>query len=101
MTGTLETERAMAIEEESRRLRYLRVMVDLTTCILMQGRLTREEAETLVAATRQRALALFPDKGETYDLILAPRFARLVREFVAIGPSSAKVLPFPARSVAT
>jgi hypothetical protein len=35
----------------------------------------------LVAATRRRALELFPDKEETYELILAPRFARLLDEF--------------------
>lgn len=85
---------AEAIDEENRRLHRLRLMVDVTASILMQGRLTQEEAEALVAATRERALALFPDKGETYDLILAPRFSRLIREFV-IGPSSARVLYFP------
>ena len=53
------------------------------------------EAEDLVAATRRRALALFLDKAETYDLILAPRFARLMRDFVL--PASPKILPFRPR----
>jgi hypothetical protein len=69
------------IAEEERRLRQLRMTVDLTCCILMQGRLTRREAEELVAAARRRALQLFPDKEETYELILAPRFRRLMDEF--------------------
>ena len=43
--------------------------------------MTRAEAEDLVAAARRRALELFPDKAATYDLILAPRFARLMDEF--------------------
>ncbi len=70
-----------AVEEEARRLRQLRMVVDLTCNVLMQGRLSHEEAEDLVAAARRRALELFPDKETTYELILAPRFARLVREF--------------------
>ena len=85
-----------ALEEENRRLRQLRLMVDLTANILMQARLTHAEAVALVTATRERALVLFPDKADTYDLILAPRFARLVREFVdRLG--SPRILPFPPR----
>jgi hypothetical protein len=57
------------------------MVVDLASAVLMQGRLSRREAEDLVAATRRRALELFPDKEETYELILAPRFARLLDEF--------------------
>jgi hypothetical protein len=70
-----------AMAEESSRLRQLRMVVDLTSNVLMQGRLPHDEAEELVAAARRRALELFPDKETTYELILAPRFARLVREF--------------------
>ena len=100
MTIGVETEGGpVALEDENRRLRQLRFMVDLTANILMQARLTPAEAATLVAATRERALALFPDKSDTYDLILAPRFARLVREFVD-GPPPGKVLPFPSRPFA-
>lgn len=69
--------------------------VDLTAAVLAQGRLSRPEAEDLVAATRRRALQLFPDKEGTYDLVLAPRFARLLNEFVGPAPSAARVLPFP------
>jgi hypothetical protein len=70
-----------AVEEEVLRLRLLRMVVDLTCHVLMQGRLSPDEAEDLVSAARRRALDLFPDKEATYELILAPRFARLVREF--------------------
>ena len=78
--------------DERRRLRMLRMVVDLTTNVLAQGGMTRLEAEALVAATRRRALELFPDKASTYDLILAPRFARLLDEFA--GPPAPNVLPF-------
>ena len=61
--------------------------VDLTCNVLMQQPMTRRQAERLVAATRQRILELFPDKEQTYELILAPRFARLMNEFVETEPS--------------
>jgi hypothetical protein len=86
-TGTVDPE-----ADERQRLRMLRMVVDLTTNVLAQGHMTRLEAEALVAATRRRALELFPDKAATYDLILAPRFARLMDEFA--GPPAGNVLPF-------
>ena len=85
-----EAERAEAVAEEQDRVRRLRTLVDLTTAVLMQGRLTPEEALDVVACARRDALELFPDKEATYDLILAPRFERLMREFV----QPAKVLAF-------
>jgi len=69
-----------AIAEEARRVRILRTTVDLIANILIQEPLSQEEARALVTATRKRALELFPDKGETFDLILKPRFERLLRE---------------------
>ena len=90
-----EDDRARAIAEENRRARVLRMVVDLTSNVLVQGRLTRAEAEDLVAAARQRALELFPGKEETYELILAPRFARLMDEFVGPPRTGARVLRFP------
>ena len=91
-----ETADRAAVEEEARRLRLLRMVVDLTCNVLMQGRLSRDEAEDLVSAARRRALELFPDKEATYELILAPRFARLVREF-APAKKTAPVPPIPSR----
>jgi len=70
-----------AEDDERRRLRLLKMVVDLTCNVLAQGRMPRPEAEALVAAARKRALELFPDKAGTYALILAPRFARLLDEF--------------------
>jgi len=87
-------ERARALADEARRVRQLRVIVDLTTSLLAQQPMGRDEAERLVAAARRRILELFPDKEQTYDLILAPRFARLLDE--AVGPArSGSVLSFP------
>jgi hypothetical protein len=70
------------IREENRRMRILRIIVDLTTMILMQGDISRQEALELVRVTKQKILQLFPDKEATYDLIYKPRFERLLRQFV-------------------
>ena len=40
-----EAERAQAVADEQRRARVLRTLVDLTASVLVQGRLTRAEAE--------------------------------------------------------
>jgi len=69
------------IAREERRLRYLRVLVDLTANLIRQGGLGRSEAEALVEAARRHILDLFPGKEATYDLIYRPRFERLIREF--------------------
>jgi hypothetical protein len=87
---------AEAIQDEERRARRLRLVVDITCSVLMQAQLTRDEAEDVVATARRAALDLFPDKEETFDLILAPRFARLMDEFVGPRPPR-RILPFPAR----
>ena len=68
------------IREENLKVRRLRMVVDLVTSVLAQSDLPIEEATELVAATRQYALQLFPDKGPTYDLIYRPRFQRLLAE---------------------
>ena len=89
MTGAPEYD----VTEEHRRSRQLRILVDLTCNVIAQGRLTRAEAQDLVDAARRRILELFPGKEDTFDLVLAPRFARLINEF-ARTPAARKVLPF-------
>ncbi|MGO9272517.1 MAG: hypothetical protein ACLQOO_20180 [Terriglobia bacterium] len=68
------------IREENRKVRRLQIVVDLVMSCLWQEDLPMEEASEMVAATRQFALHLFPDKGATYDLIYKPRFQRLLAE---------------------
>jgi hypothetical protein len=62
----------------------------------MQSQMTQRDAEQLVAAVRERILALFPGADDTYELLYARRFQRLIDEFAR--PNSAGravVLPFP------
>jgi hypothetical protein len=85
-----------ALADERRRVRELRTSVDLTCAVLQQGRLSRAEADELVAAVRRRALELFPDKGHVFDLVLAPRLQRILDEVFPV-PPPARVLPFRGR----
>lgn len=69
-----------AVALETKKIRRLRVLVDLTSSLLVQSELPLAEAIRLVQAVRTQALALFPGKERAYDLIYAPRFARILRE---------------------
>lgn len=72
--------RAQALAEEQRRMRQLRARVDIAAAAVRVYPLSRAEAEAVVLALRAQVLRLFPDKAETFDLIYAPRFRRLIDE---------------------
>jgi hypothetical protein len=85
----------LALADEERRADALRRTVDVACALLRQARLPRDEAEEIVAFTKKRVLELFPGKEDVFDLVLAPRFARILDEFCA--PPRARVLSFPPR----
>jgi hypothetical protein len=69
------------IQEEARKVRRLQVVVDLVMALIAQSDdLAVEEAAEQVAATRNYALRLFPDKEQTYNLLYQPRFQKLMSE---------------------
>ncbi len=78
--------------EEERRLRRLRLLVDLAQAVLMQqSDLTLREAFNIMRDTKKAALNLFPDKEQVYDLIYSPRLRKIVQErFVIQGGLSGK-----------
>jgi hypothetical protein len=82
-----------AVAEEQARADRLRRTVDVACALLRQGRLSRDEAEALVAETRRRALALFPGKENVFDLVLAPRFKRIMEEFCTGGMPCTRAKP--------
>jgi hypothetical protein len=63
-----------------RRLDRLRRLADVTCSLLRQARMGLGEAHELVALARRQALELFPDKGGVFDLVLGPRFQRIIDE---------------------
>ena len=68
------------IQEERKKLRYLRLIVDLTLQLLYQEDLTVSEMLELVEATKKQVLTLFPGKEFQFELIYRPRFNRVIQE---------------------
>lgn len=69
------------LKEENRKLRHLRLMIDLTMQLLYQKKdLTLMEGIHHIKLAKQYALSLFPDKGDTFDLIFRPRLMRVIKE---------------------
>ncbi|HEY7922710.1 MAG TPA: hypothetical protein VII62_05970 [Vicinamibacteria bacterium] len=81
-----------ALVDETRRADALRRTVDVACALLRQAQLPRDEAESVVAFTRTRVLELFPGKEDVFELVLAPRFARILDEFCA--SPRVRILPF-------
>jgi hypothetical protein len=69
-----------AIRAEELRLKRLRNIVDLTAVLIWQADLSLSDAQKLIDDARVKALELFPDKGETFDLIYGSRFHRILVE---------------------
>jgi hypothetical protein len=68
-------------KDEARCLRRLQVMIGMVMSMIGQDPdLTLEEAAELAASARRAALAMFPDKELTYDIIYRPRVQRLIDE---------------------
>ncbi len=68
------------IDEESRRIRRLRIVVNLSLQLIAQGNLPYQEAQEIVSAARRLAESLFPGKGHVFDLIYQPQFRRLIND---------------------
>ncbi len=88
------------IEDEQRRARRVRLIVDFTCALIAQTRPARRDAEAMVQAARLRILELFPGRDETYDIVCAPRFRRILDEFTRpeVEPPRGVVIPFPAKT---
>ncbi len=68
------------IREENRRVRFLRMLVDLSVVTIQGGDLSLEQAREMVAEVKQAACNLFPGKEETFELIYQPHFNRVIHE---------------------
>lgn len=88
------------IEDEQRRARRVRRIVDVTCAMIAQGQLSRRDAEQLVHAARDRILELFPGREQTYEIVCAPRFRRMLDEFTRPDPMPRRgaVVAFRSRS---
>ena len=76
-----DNQRKALIELEDKLIRRLRFLVNLTFATIAQDdSLTLEQAWEHVLALKGAAVAMFPGKEETFDLIYLPRFSRLLAE---------------------
>jgi hypothetical protein len=68
------------IQEEEKKLRRLRFIVDFAIEYIRSQQLNHEEAIRVVEGVRKHALKLFPGKEDAFDIIYAPRFKRVLNE---------------------
>lgn len=68
------------INEENKRIKHLRRLVDFSLALIAQSPVSLDEARRIVQAVRQQAMRLFPGKEETFELLYTPRFRRLIAE---------------------
>ena len=80
--------RQIEIEDEARRAHHVRFIVDFASSVIMQSSMQRAEAEALVNAARRRVLELFTGREETFEILYARRFRRLMDEFTQPDPLS-------------
>ena len=76
---------AKEIEEENRKIRFLRLLVDFSMQLILQEDLPLEEALRVIEGVKGHACHLFPGKESTFELIYRPRFRRILAE--KYGPS--------------
>ncbi len=69
-----------SLEEENRKIRRLKMMVNLGMAVIRQERLSLSEAEQIVESIRRSALRMFPGKETTWEIVYAPRFHRAIEE---------------------
>jgi hypothetical protein len=76
-----DDDRAAKIEHENKMIRRLRFLVELTFATIAQDNdLTLDQAWEHVLALKGAAVAMFPGKEDTFDLVYLPRFSRLLAE---------------------
>ena len=76
-----DDDRASQIEHENKMIRRLRFLVELTFAIIAQDAdMTLEDGWEHVTALKGAAVAMFPGKEDTFDLLYLPRFSRLLAE---------------------
>ena len=68
------------IKQENRKIRALRILTDLTLQRLCLETMTLLEAREAVLELRRAATGLFPGKDGVFDLVIAPRLDRVIRE---------------------
>jgi hypothetical protein len=69
-----------AIIEEQLRMGRLKRVVDITAYWLEEGSFNHEEALSIIEHARGEILKLCPGKEEVFELVIRPRFLRILNE---------------------
>ena len=69
-----------ALIDEEKRLKRLKFIIDLASAVIRRTDLPLDDAQKLIADAKEKALELFPDKEETFDLIYGACFRRILSE---------------------
>lgn len=77
------------LRQEARRARYVQFIVNFTSSVIAEGQMSRADGEALVEAARAKILECFPGLDDTYELLYARRFMRLLDEFTLAAPQDA------------
>ncbi|MHB0969946.1 MAG: hypothetical protein ACYC60_09250 [Thermoanaerobaculia bacterium] len=74
-------EQPWSLLEQRRRLRRLRMIVDLTAyLILYDESLSYRQARCLVTCARKAILELFPDYERKFEVLIEPHLDHIIRE---------------------
>ncbi len=73
-------------EREALKIRRLRALVRRVNRVIMERDLPLLKAVELVHRVKARAMIMFPGRERTFDLLYAPRFARVLQEKYGIHP---------------
>ena len=69
-----------AVTDEQLRMGRLKRVVDITAYWLEQGTFSHEEALSIIEHARGEILKLCPGKEEVFELVIRPRFLRILNE---------------------
>ena len=69
-----------AFTDEQLRMGRLKRVVDITAYWLEQGLFNHEEALSIIEHARGEILKLCPGKDEVFELVIRPRFLRILNE---------------------
>jgi hypothetical protein len=68
------------VVDEQLRMGRLKRVVDITAYWLEQGSFSHEEALSIIEHARVEILKLCPGKEEVFELVIRPRFLRILNE---------------------
>ena len=68
------------LEEEEKKMRRLRILIDLVSTLISRPETSILEAYGLMHYARNEALHMFPGKEFVFDLLYLSRFRRILEE---------------------